>query len=114
MRLSMGITTQPASQSSKHPLGVDGDHGRRFFLHHLPLAFPSAVVLVVFTSLPLFDTKLYPHGDIISGTLPQQPTTDHIRPMGHGPDHSPPMGHGPDHTRHMPHGTDHAGPMHDG
>ena len=87
------------------PLGTNGDQRRRFLCHHLPLALASAVVLVLFMSLPAFDANEYPHADIFSGPFPQQQSGDHIGPMDHGAAHTGPMDHG----------VDHAGPMrHDG
>lgn len=62
----MSMSAQPATQSSNQPLGTNGDLRRRFLLHHVPLAFASVVVLVLFMSLPL-----YPHANIFSGMFPQ-------------------------------------------
>ena len=41
---------------------TSGNQRRRFLLHHLPFALASAVILVLFMSLPLFDASVYPHG----------------------------------------------------
>lgn len=93
----MSMSTQPATRSSNQPLGTSGDQRRRFLLHHVPLALASAVVVVLFMSLPLFDANVYPHGDIFSGRFPQQRGGDHTGPMGHGGDHTGPS---PDQMRH--------------
>jgi hypothetical protein len=62
---------QRKPESSSQPLGANGDHRRRFRLHHAPLALVSAVILVLFMRLPLFDITAYPHADVVSGTFPQ-------------------------------------------
>jgi methionine sulfoxide reductase heme-binding subunit len=92
------VSTQPATRSSNPPLGTSGALRRRFLLHHVPLALASAVVLVVFMTLPLFDASVYPHGDLFSGAFPQQRAGDHTGPMDHGGRHTGSMDHGGGHT----------------
>jgi sulfoxide reductase heme-binding subunit YedZ len=101
----MGMSTKPATRSSNPPLGTSGDQRRRLLLHHVPLALASAVVLVLFMTLPPFDANTYPHADIFSGALPQE--RGEGEPMGHGRDHSGPMDHGGRHTGSMDHGGGH-------
>ncbi|MBI4539878.1 MAG: ferric reductase-like transmembrane domain-containing protein [Gemmatimonadetes bacterium] len=67
------------------------------------------MVLVLFMSLPLFDATVYPHGDLFSGTLPQQDGGDHNGPMDHGGSRNGPMDH-----RGGPHRTDGSGEGHTG
>jgi len=50
----MSMSTQPAAQSSNHPLGTGGDHRRRLILHHVPLALASTIAFVLWMTLPLF------------------------------------------------------------
>ena len=64
------MSTQAAARSSNE-LGTSKDWHRRLLLHHAPLALVSAVVLVLFMSLPLFAAT--GHGvDLSSGAFPQQ------------------------------------------
>ncbi len=81
---------------SKPPLGAGGDLRRRLVFHHVPLALAGAVVIVLFMSLPLFDTTVYPHADIFSGTLPRERGAE--GPIGHGGGRAGPMDHGGDHS----------------
>jgi DMSO/TMAO reductase YedYZ heme-binding membrane subunit len=86
---------QPATRSSKQPLGGrSGDWRHRLLSFHVPLALASALVLVLFMTLPLFDANVYPHADIGSGAFPQQRERGEGGPMGHGGDQAGPMGHG--------------------
>jgi sulfoxide reductase heme-binding subunit YedZ len=82
------------------------DLRRRLLRHHLPLALASAVVLVLFLSLPRFDASKYAQGDIFSGTFPRDfpagQTGQHggaqTGPMQQGGGHQPPQegrGHQP-------------------
>ncbi len=48
-----------------------GDQRRRLLRHHLLLALASAVVLVLFMTLPTFEANKYTPGDIFSGTFPK-------------------------------------------
>lgn len=49
------MSRQPATRSSSQPLGgTSGDWRRRLLRFHVPLALASAVVLVLWMSLPLF------------------------------------------------------------
>jgi DMSO/TMAO reductase YedYZ heme-binding membrane subunit len=64
---------EPAARPSKEPLGGrSGNRRHRLLRFHIPLALASALGLVVFMSLPLFDADAYPHVDITSDTFPQQ------------------------------------------
>ncbi|MQA92985.1 MAG: hypothetical protein GEU90_22735, partial [Gemmatimonas sp.] len=106
----MSTGMPPTAKSSNQPLGTSGDQRRRVLCHHLPLAVASAVALALFMSVPIFDAKLFPHGDIFSGTFPQQRDGDHTGPMGHHEDHTG-LRHGGGHTGPMGHGEDHTGPI---
>jgi sulfoxide reductase heme-binding subunit YedZ len=62
----------PAATRSRKELGTGGDRRRRLLLHHAPVALASAVVLVLFMSLPSFDTRRYVPLDMMpGGTLPR-------------------------------------------
>jgi sulfoxide reductase heme-binding subunit YedZ len=107
----MNISTQPATRSSKQPLGgASGDLRHRFLRFHLPIALASAMILVLFMSLPFFDISLYAHPDLMSGLFPQQRAESHTGPMGHGEDHIGQMRQGGEHIGRMRHGGDHTGP----
>lgn len=108
------MSMQPATPSSNQPLGAGGDLRRRLLRHHVPLALASAVVLVVFMYLPLFDANVYPHADIFSGTFPQQRGADNTGPMRHGGGDTGPMRHGGGAAGPMRHGGDPTGPMRHG
>jgi methionine sulfoxide reductase heme-binding subunit len=56
---------------------------RRFLRHYLPLALASAVVLLLFMTLPRFDSGN--QVDIFSGTLPKDFPAGQSGPMQHGP-----------------------------
>jgi len=103
------MSTHSDTRSSSPPLGTSGNLRRRFLLHHVPLAFASAAVLVLFMALPLFDAGASPHADIFSGALPQTRTEG--GPMSHGDDHSGMMRRDADHYGPMRHdagrGSDH-------
>ncbi|MBI3492839.1 MAG: ferric reductase-like transmembrane domain-containing protein [Acidobacteria bacterium] len=96
---------KPVIESSIRPLGTDSDQRRRFLFHHLPLALASALLLLVFMTVPLFDVGAYGHRDIMSGAFPQ--ARGDGGPMGHG------AARGGEHdgaqTRLRDHGGDHAG-----
>src|SRR5918996_3852561 len=67
------MSTQPATRSSSRPLGTSSSLRRRLLFHHAPLALVSAVVLVVFMTLPLFDASGGPTVDMRSSSaFPQQ------------------------------------------
>ncbi|MQA92465.1 MAG: hypothetical protein GEU90_19935 [Gemmatimonas sp.] len=84
------MSTQPDTPSSNHPLGgASGEWRHRFFRYHVPLALSSALVLVLFVTLPRFDASAYPHADIFSGTFPQQRSEG--GPMDHLGGHAGPM-----------------------
>ena len=61
------MSMQTATRSSNQ-LGTDGDWPRRLFLHHTPLALASAVLLVLFMSLP---RQAYPQMSMGPGVFPQ-------------------------------------------
>jgi sulfoxide reductase heme-binding subunit YedZ len=64
------MSTQAATRSSNQPR-TSGDWRRRFLRHHVPRALASAVVLVLFMTLPPFDPRGYPRFDMGSGVFPQ-------------------------------------------
>ena len=57
---------------------------RRLVRHYLPLALGSVVVLVLFMTLPRFDSSKYSPGDIFSGTLPKDFPAGQSGSMQHG------------------------------
>lgn len=65
-------------------LGTGADWRHRLPFHHAPLAVASALVLVLFLTLPPFDAGAYPAGDIRTGTFPQQMGGDRAGRMGDG------------------------------
>jgi methionine sulfoxide reductase heme-binding subunit len=72
-----------------------GDLRRRFLRHHVPLALASAVVLVLFMTVPPFDAT-YPPGNLFTDWYPREdfPAGE---PMGQGGGHQPPQQQGGDH-----------------
>ena len=98
--------------TSREPLGTRGNQRRRFLYHHLPLALASALAVVLFMTLPLFDANAHPHADIFSSTFPRQRGEDHAGPMRHGGqreapgDQAGPMRHGGADAGSMRHGSD--------
>lgn len=101
------MAMEAAPKASIQPLGSHGDQRRRFFFHHVPITLASAGIVVVFMTLSLFDANAYPHGDIVSGTFPQERREGGR--MGHGADQT--GDHGGAQTGTTDHGGDHAGPM---
>lgn len=88
---------------SPGPLGgTRGEWAYRSLRFHLPIAFGSAMLLVLFMTLPPFDPQTYPQSDMGSaGALPQR--RGEVGPMGRGEDRmrpteggsqTPPAGHG--------------------
>lgn len=67
------------------------DLRRRLLRHYLPLAFASAVVLVLFMTIPRFDSSKYTQGDIFSGAFPKVFPAGQTEPMQHGGGQSPPQ-----------------------
>jgi hypothetical protein len=65
---------QPATRSSNQQLaGSSGDWRHRLLRFHVPLALASALVLVLFMTLPPFDASAYPTLDMgSSGAFPQE------------------------------------------
>jgi sulfoxide reductase heme-binding subunit YedZ len=84
--------------------------------YHLPLALGGVLALVLFMTLPAFNTR-FPMGDILSGPFPQQVGEGESGPMDHGPGQARPMDggqaeamdHGPGQAGRMDHGADQAG-----
>lgn len=106
---------QPATRSSKQPLGgISGGWRRRLLRFHLPLALASALVLVLFVTLPRFDASAYLPGDIFSGTFPRD-YGEGGGPMDHEGDQDGRMetehGGDQDGTMNTEHGGDQRGPM---
>jgi sulfoxide reductase heme-binding subunit YedZ len=64
---------------------------RRLLRHYLPLALGSVVVLVLFMTLPRFDSSKYSPGDIFSGTLPKDFPAGQSGSMQHGGGQPPPQ-----------------------
>jgi sulfoxide reductase heme-binding subunit YedZ len=62
---------------------------RRLLRHYLPLALGSAVVLLLFMTLPRFDSGK--QVDIFTGTFPKDFPTGQAGPMQHGPGQPPPQ-----------------------
>jgi methionine sulfoxide reductase heme-binding subunit len=65
-----------------------GDLGRRLLLHHAPLALASAVVLVLFMTVPPFDATRYPPGNLFTDWYPREEFTGGT---GQGGTHRPPQ-----------------------
>ncbi|KPV51244.1 hypothetical protein SE17_22335 [Kouleothrix aurantiaca] len=104
---------QPATRSANQPLGgSSGDWRHRLLRFHVPLALASAVIIVLFMTLPPFDPQAYPQMDMGSAAaLPQRPGEGGMGGMGgvmgHGGSQtSPPTGHGASQT---PSPTGHGG-----
>jgi sulfoxide reductase heme-binding subunit YedZ len=57
---------------------------RRLLRHYLPLALGSALVLVLFMTVPRFDSSKYSPGDIFSGRFPKDFPAGQAGPMQHG------------------------------
>ncbi len=129
---------QLATRSTNQPL-KSGNWRRRLLRHHVPLALASAVVLVLFMTLPPFDAQAYPQMDMGSGgAFPQRyeggpmgrgmgqptghggtqtPPTAHAggqTPSSHGQGQTPPTGHGGAQPPPTGHGGSQTGPVGDG
>lgn len=74
--MSAGPATRP-----KQPRG-SGDLRTRLLRYHVPLGLASAIVLLLFMGIPLFDATRYPHADIFSSSFPQDRELE--APMQHG------------------------------
>lgn len=94
---------------SRIPRWGSRDWRHRFLRFHVPVAVASAMVLVVFMTLPSFEANMYPHADMLSGALPQQREQAGGRPMGHGGDQAGATGHGRGQGGAMGHGGGQAG-----
>src|ERR687891_3009953 len=68
---------------------------RRLLLHHTPLALASAVVLVLFMTVPPFDATRYAPGNIFTDWYPREEFSDGATGQGGG--HRPPQQQGGDH-----------------
>jgi len=82
------MNTPPVAGRSNQPLGAGRDQRRRFLWHHLPIGLASAVVLVLFTRLPVFDVNQRPHGAGPTRALPQMRHEDHARTISLAGNHS--------------------------
>lgn len=105
---SINMASESALRSSIQPLGTNGDQRRRFLFHHMPIVVTTAAILVAFMTVPLFDASTYPHGDVVSGTFPQE--RRETRPTTHGADRAAGHGHGVQ-TASSDHHRGHAEPM---
>jgi hypothetical protein len=89
------MSMQPATRTSKHPLGgISGDWRRRLLRFHLPLALASVLVLLLFETLPRFDASAYTALDMHSSEpFPQgrEPMDMQDMDMDRGGDHDGPM-----------------------
>src|SRR5919106_6069773 len=68
---------------------------RRLLLHHTPLALASAVVLVLFMTVPPFDATRYAPGNIFTDWYPREDFSG--GPTGQAGTHRPPPQQGGDH-----------------
>src|SRR6266542_4483816 len=86
---------QPSTRSSKQPLGgSSGDWRHRLLRFHVPLALASALVLLLFMTLPLFDVRdIGGHVDLTSGAFPQQRSAGQTEPTEHSTGQTGSMGH---------------------
>ena len=103
---------QSSALSLKRPLGANSDWRRRLPFHHAPLAIVSAVVLVLFMTLPSFESNEYPAGDIFSGTFPKEftgGTAEHETLTGGGSGPMEPSGGQAPQQQ----GSEHQRPQHD-
>jgi sulfoxide reductase heme-binding subunit YedZ len=97
----MGVThVRSRPPSERPPLGgTSGKWGHRLVHFHLPIAFASAAVLLLFMTLPAFDPLAYPRMDMTSrSALPQrgaEPMPGGTDAIGHGGSGTqPPSDHG--------------------
>ena len=67
---------------------------RRLLRHYLPLALASAVVLLLFMTLPRFDSSDYTQGDIFTGSFPKDFPAGQAGRMQHGGGQPPQQGGG--------------------
>jgi sulfoxide reductase heme-binding subunit YedZ len=116
---------QPASRSSNQPLGgSSGDWRHRLLRFHVPLALASALILVLFMTLPPFDPQAYPQSDMGSDRAfparrSEGGSTDHgggqSGPTGHSGGQAGPTAGSTDHGGGQPgstgHSTDQTGSM---
>ncbi len=106
---------QSATRSSNQQVGgSSGDWRHRLLRFHVPLVLASALVLVLFFTLPRFDASAYPALDMHSSApLPQGRETMDMQDMDldRSGDHDGPMGEGADQSNH---GGGQTGPMREG
>ncbi len=104
---------RPSTRSSKQPLGgSSGDWRHRLLRFHVPLAFTSVLVLLLFMSLPLFDVGgAGGHVDLTSGAFPQQRSGGQTEPMNQGGGQTPSMGHSRGQTESTDHNSGQTGSM---
>src|SRR6266511_3092878 len=100
---------QPATRSSNQPLGSSsGDWRHRFLRSHVPLALASALILVLFMTLPPFDPQAYPQSDMGSdNAFPAR--RGEGGPMSQGGDQAGSMGHSESQAGPTAGPTDHGG-----
>lgn len=110
---AMSMSTQLATRSSQHPLGgTSGGWRHRLLRFHVPLALASALVLVLFMTLPAFDVSRErgEHGSARHGDRDharhhgrRARAMDHhggqVGPTDHHVSQAGPMDHSGDHTR---------------
>src|SRR5262245_54737965 len=104
---------QPATRSSKQPLGgSSGDWRHRLLRFHVPLALTSVLVLLLFMSLPLFDVGgAGGHVDLTSGAFPQQRSAGQTEPIDQSGGQAPSMGHSRGQTESTDHNSGQTGSM---
>jgi sulfoxide reductase heme-binding subunit YedZ len=91
---------RPGARSLRRPLGTGGDWRRRLLRHHVPLALASAVVLILFMTLPLFARQGGSMGGPMDHAGGNQGSTSQSEgqqgPAGHGGQQAGSAGHGGD------------------
>jgi methionine sulfoxide reductase heme-binding subunit len=104
---------QPATRSSNQPLGgSSGNWRHRLLRFHVPLALTSALVLLLFMTLPFFDVgAVGGHADLTSGVFPQQRSGSETEPMDQGGGETGEMDHGANQTGSTDHSRGQTPPM---
>lgn len=106
------MSVQPKKSTQLGPsLGTSRVWRRRLLFHHLPLATLSALVLVLFMSLPLFDTTGSPTFDMQSSAAFPQPRGERgpTEGGGHGESDTRSTDHGDGRTGSVDGAEDHGG-----
>ena len=100
-----------ATRSSNQPLGgSSGDWRHRLLRFHVLLALASALVLLLFMTLPLFDVRdIGGHVDLTSGAFPQQRSAGQTEPMEQGAGQTEPTDHSAGQTGSMDHNRGQSG-----